>query len=228
VLLIAQLIETFIFSEPLNKQEPWRFFNDLSIKKKRKTFLHDFFEKKFLVRPSCKYKDFILFLFERLLLLTKMLVHTCVILLILATTLTQLRSEHIKLKGNLHFTELGGKCLNQEYVIFMRSLNTSDLRLLATYLQQSVNLYHSFGDQIKTTLGLTKNKMEQFHRGPKCSNRYTRSNSKHQLRDAPAICRYHNFRLSEVRIITDLQDLQDFQNGTGTWRVMAGIHYNKP
>ncbi len=43
-------------------------------------------------------------------------VHTCVILFILATTLTQLRPEHIQLKGNLLFTELDGKSLNQEYI----------------------------------------------------------------------------------------------------------------
>ena len=67
-----------------------------------------------------------------------MQVHTCVILFILATTLMHAHSERIQLKGNLLFTELGGQSLNQEYVIFVRSLNTSDLRLLATYLRQSI------------------------------------------------------------------------------------------
>ena len=76
------------------------------------------------------------------------------------------------------------------------------------------------------TLELTKNKTEQFHRDPKHLYRYIRSNSKHQHRDAPAICCYHNARLSEVITITDLQDLQDFLNGTGTWCVMAGMNYN--
>jgi hypothetical protein len=89
--------------------------------------------------------------------------HTCVTLLMLAITLTHAHSECIQIKGNLLFTELGRKSLNQEYVSFVRSLNTSDLRLIATYLRQSIDLYHSFCDQVKTTLELTQNKTKKFH-----------------------------------------------------------------
>jgi hypothetical protein len=85
-----------------------------------------------------------------------MQVHTCVILFVLATTLTIAHSECIQLKGNLLFTELGGQSLNQENVIFLRLLNTSDLRLLATYLRQSIDLYHSFCDQAQMTLELAQ------------------------------------------------------------------------
>ncbi len=91
-----------------------------------------------------------------------MQVHTCIILFILATTLMHAHSEHIQLKGNLLFTELGGQSLDQEKVIFVRSLNTSDLRLLATYLRQSIDLYHSFFDQAQTTLELAQNKTKKF------------------------------------------------------------------
>ncbi len=198
MLLIAQLIETFILFRTVEQTTTLKILQRIVYQKKLTIFLHDFSEKTFLIRPSRKYKDFISFLFEKPLLLTKMQVHNCVIFFILVTTLTQLRPEHIQLKGNLLFTELGGKGLNQEYVIYVRLLNKIDLRLLVTYLQQSINRYHSFCDQIKATLELTKNKMEQFHRDPKHLYRYIRSNSKHQLRDAPKICCSHNARLSEV------------------------------
>jgi hypothetical protein len=154
-----------------------------------------------------------------------MKVHTCIILFILATTLTHAHSERIQLKVNLLFTELGGKSLNQEYVIFVRSLNTSDLRLLATYLRQSMDLYHSFCDQAQTTLKLAQNKMRKLQ---KSSYRYIQSGYKYQLRDAPSVCRSLNARLPEVQDIKDLRGLQDFLNGTGIWCIMAGIHYNKP
>jgi hypothetical protein len=139
----------------------------------------------------------------------------------------ELRPECIQLKGNLLFTELGGKSHNQEYVIFVRSLNTSDLRLLANYLWQSIDLYHSFCEQAQTTLELAQNKTEKFHHDPKRTYRYIMSNSKYQLREAPSVCCAHNAWLPEVRSVTDLRHLQDFLNGTGVWHVMAGFHYNK-
>ena len=47
-------------------------------------------------------------------------------------------SENVHLKGNLLFTEVGGKSLNQEYMVFIRTLNSSDLQLLAYHLQSSI------------------------------------------------------------------------------------------
>ncbi len=60
------------------------------------------------------------------------------------------------------------------------------------------------------------------------ASKATRSGSKYQLRDAPSVCRALNARLPEVRDIKDLREMQDFLNGTGVWRVLAGIHYSKP
>jgi hypothetical protein len=54
------------------------------------------------------------------------------------------------------------------------------------------------------------------------------SGSKYQLRDSPSVCRALNAWLPEVRDIKDLQEFQDFLNGTGVWRVLARIHYSKP
>jgi hypothetical protein len=157
-----------------------------------------------------------------------MQVYTCVILFVLATTLTIAQLERIQLKGNLLFTELGGQSLNQEYVIFVRSLNTSDLRLLAIYLRQSIDLYHSFCDQAQMTLELAQNKTRKFHSESRSLYHYILSGSKYQLRDAPSVCRALNAQLLEVRDIKDLQQLQDFLNGTGVWRVLARLHYSKP
>jgi hypothetical protein len=135
-----------------------------------------------------------------------MQVHTCIILFVLATTLTHAHSECIKLKGNLLFTELGGQSLNQENIIFVRLLNTSDLRLLATYLRQSIDLYHSFCDQAQKTLELAQNKTRKFHSESRSLYRYILSGSKYQLRDAPLVCQALNTRLPEVRDIKDLQE----------------------
>jgi hypothetical protein len=118
--------------------------------------------------------------------------HTCVTLLILATPLMHAHMKRIQLKGNLLFTELGGKSLNQEYVKFVISLNTSDLRLLATYLRQSIDLYHNFCDEVKTTLELTQNKTRKFHIDPKSLYQYIQFGSKYQLRDAPSVCQSLN------------------------------------
>ena len=116
MLLIAKLIETFILFRTVEQTTTLKIIQQFVYQNKLKFFFTVLFKKKFLVRPSRKYIDFISFLFEWLLLLTEMQVHTCIILFILATTLTQLRPEHIQLKGNLLFTELGGNSLNQEYI----------------------------------------------------------------------------------------------------------------
>jgi len=110
----------------------------------------------------------------------------------------------------------------------VRSPNTSDLRLLANYLRQSIDLYHSFCDPAQTTLQLAQNKTKKFHSDSRSLYRYILSGSKYQLRDAPSVCQSLNARLPEVQDIKDLQQLQDFLNGTGVWHVLAGIHYSRP
>ena len=96
-----------------------------------------FFEQSFLfIDPSVSNKKFFPSpSWKRLFPLANMQVHTCVTLFILATTLTHAHSERIQLKGNLLFTELGGQSLNQEYVIFVRSLNTSDFEATCNLLE---------------------------------------------------------------------------------------------
>jgi hypothetical protein len=74
----------------------------------------------------------------------------------------------------------------------MRLLNTSDLRLLATYLRQSIDLDHSFCDQAQATLESAQNKTKKFHSYSRSLYHYILSGCKYQLRDAPSVCRALN------------------------------------
>ncbi len=150
------------------------------------------------------------------------------LLLILLATFALKHSslENVHLKGNLLFTEVGGKSLNQEYMVFIRTLNSSDLQLLAYHLQSSITLYYTFCDSVKSSLKNLKLNITRAKTSPPKQFHYIKSFSTHTLAKAYDVCRDLKGRVPEIWTVEDLRDWQDFAISNKVETVRAAIEFD--
>jgi len=149
------------------------------------------------------------------------------LLILLATfALKHSSSENVHLKGNLLFTEVGRKSLNQEYMVFIRTLNSSDLQLLAYHLQSSITLYYTFCDSVKSSLKNLKLNITRAKTSPPKQFHHIKSFSTHTLAKAYDVCRDLKGRVPEIGTVEDLRDLQDFAISNKVETVRAAIEFD--
>jgi hypothetical protein len=83
-------------------------------------------------------------------------------------------------------------------MVFIRTLNFSDLQLLAYHLQSSITLYYIFCDSIKSSLVNLKRNITKTKASPPKQFHYIKSFSKHALAKASDVCRDLKGRVPEI------------------------------
>jgi hypothetical protein len=135
-------------------------------------------------------------------------------------------TEKIHLKGNLLFSEIGGKSLNQEHMVFVRGVNTSDLEQIAQYLAKAGDLYYSFCDSVKN-----------FQKYVTADNKINLSNGSAKtfivtrnaflLAEANEACRRLSATIPEFKTVQELRAAQDLAIANSISQTRAGMYYDK-
>jgi hypothetical protein len=135
-------------------------------------------------------------------------------------------TEKIHLKGNLLFSEIGGKSLNQEHMVFVRGVNTSDLEQIAQYLEKAGDLYYSFCDSVKNFQKYVTN-LNNSRSSQNPEKTFIVTPNAFPMAEASAACQRLSATLPEFRNLQELRTAHDLSLRYGIYQTRAGIFYDK-
>jgi hypothetical protein len=148
--------------------------------------------------------------------------HTFFMIVMASLVLT----EKIHLKGNLLFSEIGGKSLNQEHMVFVRGVNTSDLEQIAQYLAKAGDLYYSFCDSVRNFQKyVTADNKIKAAKGP--DKTFIVTQNAFLLAEANEACRRLSATIPEFKTIQELRTAHDLAITHSISQTRAGIYYDK-
>ena len=130
--------------------------------------------------------------------------------------------EDIQLKGGLVFKPEGLAQINQDYMQFIRSIDTTALQTFAQQAYSAIQLYSTF---CNVTAELNKRNTNN-DTVPLPFKRYLKISNKQKLSSARSVCSQLNAQLPEIRDSDDLSKLREYAHKNEVQKISAGVYYD--
>ncbi len=151
-------------------------------------------------------------------------------IILLLSAIGNTYSNPVKLKGGLIYKYEGMAQINQDYVTYKRTLDTTALLSVAQRLKDSTTLYKEYCSLISNYERKGKPMLEQetYDRATKLniSVSYLATPLKYPLKDTDSVCSRLKARRVEIKDIATYDAARTFANEHGIEQFEAGIKFN--
>ena len=130
--------------------------------------------------------------------------------------------EDIQLKGGLVFKPEGLAQINQDYTQYIRSVDTTALKVFAQQAYSAIKLYTTFCN-ITTDLNKRNSLNETI---PLPYKRYLKTSVKHKVIQARSVCHKLDAQLPEIRNKEDFSNIREFAYKNQIEIIPAGLTYD--